>query len=107
MDALKWLRDEKEENQQDLAELLKVSQSAIGKWERGENEPGIENLIKLADHYNVSIDYLVGRSNIKQKHPSIDHLLKEYLTRKFNRVYSDEDIDTVDKILELLEKYRE
>lgn len=61
MDTLKKLRKERGLNQSTLAKELNISVSAYGNYELDQREPSIENLKKLADFYNVSIDYLVGR----------------------------------------------
>lgn len=59
---LKLLRKEKKLKQHDVALLLGCSDSNYQKMEYGEvNIPGL-TLIKLADYYDVSLDYLVGRS---------------------------------------------
>ena len=50
--------------QSEVAELLNVSRSTLSKYEKGLLMPNIENLIKLADLYNVSCDYLLGRENL-------------------------------------------
>ena len=46
-----------------LALDLNMSQNTISRYETGEREPGINELIKIADYFNVSIDYLVGRTD--------------------------------------------
>ncbi len=46
-----------------LALELNTSQNTISRYETGEREPGIAELIKIADYFNVSIDYLVGRTD--------------------------------------------
>lgn len=56
------LRKEKRQSQQEIAKMLNISQNSYSKYELGETEPNITNLIKLADFYNVSIDYLIGRN---------------------------------------------
>lgn len=61
---IKNLRKEKKASPEELAKLMCVSLQAYYKYENGTNEPNIENLIKLADYYNVSLDYLVGRKRI-------------------------------------------
>lgn len=106
MEVLKWLREEKEESQKDLADILKVSMSTVGKWETGTHEPNPEMLRKLAYHYDVSVDYLVGYTNIRQKHITIDDLLKEYMSRTFKRSYRDDEICMAKSMLEILEKYK-
>ena len=45
--------------QEQVAEKLGVSRQAVAKWERGDTLPDIENIIALADMYEVSIDFLV------------------------------------------------
>lgn len=47
--------------QWDVAEILNISRSTLSKYEKGILEPNLENLIKLADLYNVSCDYLLCR----------------------------------------------
>lgn len=46
-----------------LAMDLNMNQNTISRYETGDREPGIADLIKIADYFNVSIDYLVGRSD--------------------------------------------
>lgn len=60
---IKELRDEKRLSQKFLAEKIGTSQRNIGRWENGENEPTYGQLVKLADFFNCSIDYLVGRED--------------------------------------------
>lgn len=60
-DNIRKLRLEREWTQEELADRLGVSRSAMGNYEREQREPGIDLLIKLADTFNVSIDELVGR----------------------------------------------
>lgn len=71
---LKELRIEKNLTQTKLAENFGITYSNIGEWERGKSEPSIDMLVKLADFFNVSIDYLVGRegdfSNVIVNAPS-------------------------------------
>lgn len=60
----KVLKQERENNnytQKQVAELLHISQQAYAHYETGKREPTIDKLIKLADLYKVSIDFLVGR----------------------------------------------
>lgn len=46
-----------------LAKESGIPEGMVGFWRRGERIPSAENLIKLADYFNVSLDYLVGRSD--------------------------------------------
>lgn len=69
---LKLLRKEASLSQQELANQLKcVSKSSINMYERGEREPGLETTEAIADYFNVDIDYLYGRTNIKNKYADL------------------------------------
>ena len=59
---LKELRKKRGISQLKLAMDLNTSQNTISRYETGEREPGIVELIKIAEYFNVSIDYLVGRT---------------------------------------------
>lgn len=59
-ERLKYLRKQKKTTQQDIADLLHVSQMQISRYENGKDLPGIQSVIKLADYFMVSIDYLLG-----------------------------------------------
>lgn len=64
-EKLVQLRKEKGLSQMQVAEALDVSRQAISKWEVGDAEPSTANLIALAALYGVSLDYLVGNSNVR------------------------------------------
>ena len=49
--------------QQEMAEILKVSRASIYKYQQGKAEPSIEGLVKIANYFNVSLDYLCERQN--------------------------------------------
>ncbi len=56
------MREDKDLTQKQIAEYLMCDQFLYSKYERGEREIPLNLIIKLADYYNVSIDYLVRRS---------------------------------------------
>ena len=60
---LKELRTQKGISQLKLALAINTNQNTISRYETGEREPGINELIKIADYFNVSIDYLLERTN--------------------------------------------
>ena len=60
------LREEHEKKQQELANYLHVKQTTYSKYELGKINIPIEVFIALADYYDVSIDYIVGRTKIKK-----------------------------------------
>lgn len=59
------LREDHDLTQQKVAEILMCDQSLYSKYERGERALPLELAVKLADLYNVSLDYLVGREYSK------------------------------------------
>ena len=59
---IRELRKEQCETQVQVANALGIAESHYQIYERGSGLPNVENLWKLADHFGVSIDYLVGRS---------------------------------------------
>lgn len=66
MNKLRELRIERGLKISELSnELNLAGADAVGKYERGEREPSIHILIALADYFNVSIDYLVGMSDVR------------------------------------------
>lgn len=62
---LKSLREDADLSQKELAKLLGVSPSTIGMYESGKRTPDSEMLTRICDFFNVTVDYLIGRSNIK------------------------------------------
>lgn len=88
-EKLKALRKKHGHTQSTLAHLLNVSQNAIYNWENGKREPNLDTILKIADIYGVSIDYLMGMSDKEESlcdmttfHDEIDeysHELGEFL----------------------------
>lgn len=62
---LKNLRDENNFSQKDVANKLNISNATLSQYESGVRQPSYDILKKIADIYNVSIDYLLGRTDIK------------------------------------------
>ena len=54
-------------NQTEIADLLDMQQNQYSRYERGERELPMHLFVELAKHYNVSLDYMVGLSNTKEK----------------------------------------
>jgi len=64
---LKKLREEKGITQKQLADVVSVSQQSINKYENHNIEPDIDTLIKMADYFETSVDYIIGHSKIRRK----------------------------------------
>lgn len=60
---IKDLREDKDMSQQEVADILSVTQSSYARYEIGDRSIPIELAIKLCDFYGCSLDYLFGRTN--------------------------------------------
>ena len=63
---IRELREDRELNQKQMAQILGMSQTGYSKYETGENDIPTAILLKLADFHHTSVDYLLGRTNKKQ-----------------------------------------
>lgn len=63
---IRALRAEKNITQLRLSIELEVAQETISAYEKGKHSPSLKSLIKLADLFDVSIDYLIGRSDVRK-----------------------------------------
>ena len=66
-ETLKKIRKNKNVSQKTVAQQLGYGYTAIANYESGRNEPSIDDLIKIADYFEVSMDCLVGREGEKNK----------------------------------------
>ena len=65
-ERLDELMAEKKMNSLRLSKEIGGSDRVIGAWRKGEYEPKLESLIRLADFFDVSLDYLAGRSDVRE-----------------------------------------
>lgn len=63
MNRLKQLRKEGSLTLQEVSKIFSISPESFRKYETGEREPSQELLIEFANHFNVSLDYMLGRSD--------------------------------------------
>ena len=86
------LRKQKKLSQASLGKLIGTSGDVIGRYERSDIKPSIDVVIKIADTLEVSIDYLIGRSNIEfdkevtERLQRISALTKEDKTFLYNMI---------------------
>jgi len=71
MNQLKTLREQKGLGQKELAAAIKVSQPTISDWENGRKTPSAKSTAKLADYFQVTVDYLLGRCDHPQNIPPV------------------------------------
>lgn len=62
------LKSERRLLQKDIASSIGLSLRAYQYYEKGQKEPTLSVLVRLADYFNVSLDYLVGRSDNPERH---------------------------------------
>ena len=111
MKRIRELREQKGLEQKHLAIDLGVSQPTVSDWESGRKTPSAKRMQLIADYFNVSIDYLLSRSDDPspingQKKTADEESAEEYLRRLLiERLQVDPDFtltdDDVNRILEL------
>lgn len=106
-ERIKSLREERKITQQELARYLGVSQKTISNYENGERSPDPDTLRKIADYFDVTVDYLLGRSNhrrlTRKDERDIEKIIEETRQRIENteglmldgEILSQEDVDTI------------
>ncbi len=100
-ERLKELRKKANFTQVEVAEKLGISQPAYASWERGSKKPTQENLVKIAQVLNVSVDYLVGNS--EDKFDELDNI--ELLFRMNSKGLTDEEKKVFKKeLIEFMEE---
>ena len=100
-ERLKDLRKQAGLTQVGVAEKLGISQPAYASWERGVKKPTQDNLVKIAQTLNVSVDYLVGNS--EEKTDEFDNI--ELLFRMNSKGLSDEEKKVFKKeLIEFMEE---
>ena len=65
MNRIKFLREELNMTKQELADKLEGAKSTIAMYEKGDRKPSLEVLVKLSEIFNCSIDYILGKSDIR------------------------------------------
>ena len=100
-EKLKARRKELKMTQKDIADQLGISYQAYSAWERGVKKPTQDNLVKIAQILNVSVDYLLGNS--EEKVEELDNI--ELLFRMNSKGLSDEEKKVFKKeLIEFMEE---
>ncbi len=77
MNRIKILREESGYTQQELADKLDGAKSTVAMYENETRKPSMEVLIKLSEIFNCSIDYLLGKTDVRDTGEQIDDVLNE------------------------------
>lgn len=93
---LRKLRIKKGISQQTLADAIGVTQQSINKYENHKIEPDIRTLIKIADYFSTSVDYLIG-------HTEIDHVIENVERYDLNQ----EESELVENFRKLSDKQKQ
>ncbi|MFA5576323.1 MAG: helix-turn-helix domain-containing protein [Tissierellaceae bacterium] len=97
---LKELRENKNITQKELAKYLNITDRNIRYYETGDRIPSTDILEKIADYFDVSVDYLLGRTSVKK---SVEKAIKEYYETSFDmKNLSPESQEDLKKYIELL-----
>lgn len=96
LNRLRELRIEKELLQSDIAKLINKSERTVGFYETGQRDMNTETLSILADFFNVSIDYLLGKSEIRNPEKTgLDNLQIGLSTKDYSNI-SEEQLKQIE-----------
>lgn len=107
-EILKSLRKEKGISGRELADILKVHKGSISNWETNRRSPDKEMLNVIAEYFEVSVDYLLGRTderNVHKEKPKLDEGIKTIAAHRVNP-YEDISEEGINKINEYIEMVR-
>lgn len=98
-DILRALREEKNISQKDMAEYLQVSRQAYNYYELGKREPSYDTLKVLSDFFEVTTDFLLGKTDVKTTPDKISHALEDdpELSEFWNELSKREDLQLLFK----------
>lgn len=106
MNRIKKLREELVLTQQDLADKLNCSKSVIGLYESETRKPSLEVLVKLSEIFDSSIDYILGKSDIRKPEQHIKDEFSFAYHKETEGLSEDEIIDAIKAYKEIIKKYK-
>nr|DAP48641.1 MAG TPA: Repressor protein CI [Caudoviricetes sp.] len=95
-------------NQVEFAKIFNVTKQTVSNWENGNRNPDSATLSKIADYFEVSVDYLLGRTderNTNKEKSKLDPSIKTIAAHRLGYI-EDLDDDAIDKINEYIEFIR-
>lgn len=103
---LKELRMSKKLLQRDIADVLNCSTPVYCRYEKGEREPPFDIIKKLADYYDVTVDYILGREDQPapphEKAPAGDPLTEQIMAKA--RLMNEEELRQLLRIMDAVKK---
>ncbi|KXG78248.1 helix-turn-helix domain-containing protein [Thermotalea metallivorans] len=101
-ERIRLLRNEKEITQRELAEYLGLTPKMISFYENGERFPPHDIIIKLSDYFNVSTDYLLGKTDIRNPYE-----IKTIAAHHDGEDWTEEELADIEKFKEFVRMRRE
>lgn len=77
---------------------LRINKGTISRWENGESDPSISYVVKLADYFNVSVDYLIGLTDVQTPARLLAY------SRRINGKYNKEELSLIDDVFDGTER---
>lgn len=103
---IRQLRKEKRLSQTELAKYLHVSQATVTAWETGRSDPNISALNALADFFNVSTDYLAGRTSLRKENSGDMSRNQKLIAYSIDPDVSDEERQDIIEMVKIAMKHR-
>lgn len=100
---LRKLREDNELSQEQLANKLNLSTSTVGMYEQGRRQPDNSTLTKISEIFDVSVDYLLGNTEVKKFEEPYEDELEKILFSKAKEL-SDDDKRAVINIINAIKK---
>ena len=109
MSRIRDIRKQNGVTMKELGKAVGVGESTISMYENGKRQPDNSMLLKIADYFNVSVDYLLGRDE-QQKMPTVEDDGLSDRQRAFMesvRSMSPEDLDLLESLIAVVKKQKE
>ena len=104
---LKELRNSKELTQKQMAKTFNITERGYQNYEMGKSTPNFEVLVSLADFFDISLDYLTGRTNNPEINCSNNSENPEPALRAASGLTEDTNMDAVERVFDMLNKLAE
>ena len=98
VERIKKLRKENSLNQKDVADFLGMSLTGYAGYEQGKTRLPIEHLSSLSDYYNVTADYLLGKSDLKHSQTELE-FYNDIKVKNLNQLVDEYNITLGDKAM--------
>lgn len=97
---LKMLRESKGMTQQAVADVLEIAKNTYAHYEDGSNEPRINIIVKIAQYYGITVDWLLGTGEYEKNPPPVD---RWEVIRKTLETFSDDELKEVLSFVRFIE----